>query len=297
MSSFDFVPLHTGVPPTGWLHSDWSPEPMVVLSSFALAALYILWTGPLNRRRPGSEERKTTGRQTASFLLGCLAYLIALSPPLDDWSDFYLLTAHMFQHMIIMFVVAPLFLVGIPAWVLQPLANNRFTNKIGWSLTRPIVAAIVSTFIVVVWHVPGTYDAALRHEPIHIAQHASFLIAALLAWWPVLGPLPAWPKIQSPPLQCLYLFLYSLPAGLVGAFITMSAPGFYDYYATVPRIFGIDLEMDQQLAGLMMWVGGSIIYLLWITYIFLSWAGREEAADREPRPGPPPGAPVGVEGA
>ena len=63
----------------------------------------------------------------------------------------------------------------------------------------------------------------------------------------------------------------------------MSATGFYPYYDNVPRIFGIDLEMDQQLAGLMMWVGGSMIYLLWITVIFLTWASREEAADREPR--------------
>lgn len=266
---------------------------MVVLSSFGLAALYILWTGPLNRRRPGSEDRQTSGKQTASFLLGCLAYLIALAPPLDDWSDFYLLSAHMLQHMIIMFVVAPLFLAGTPAWVLQPLANNRITNKIGWALTRPIVAGVLSTAIVAIWHFPGSYDLALKHEPVHIAQHGSFLIASLLAWWPVLGPMPAWPKIQSPPLQCLYLFLYSIPAGLIGAFIAMSEPGFYDYYVSVQRIFGIDLEMDQQLAGLMMWVGGSMIYLLWITYIFLTWAGKEEAADRAQTRQP---VPAGAEG-
>jgi cytochrome c oxidase assembly factor CtaG len=60
----------------------------------------------------------------------------------------------------------------------------------------------------------------------------------------------------------------------------------------VERIFGIDLETDQQLAGLMMWVGGSMIYLLWITVIFLTWASREEAADREPRRASATPAPV-----
>lgn len=295
MNDFHIQLLHTGVPPTGWLHSDWRPEPMVVLSAFALAALFVLWTGPLNRRRPGSENRPITGRQTAYFLSGCLVYLIALSPPLDDWSDFYLLTAHMFQHMLVILVVAPLLLAGTPAWVLQPLANNRIVNKVGWTLTRPLVAGVVSTIIIIVWHVPGAYDVALRHEPVHIMQHGWFLIGGLLAWWPVLGPLPAWPRIESPPVRCLYLFLYSLPASLVGVFITMSATGFYPYYDDVPRIFGISLEMDQQLAGLMMWVGGSMVYLLWITVIFLTWASREEAADREPRRAS--SAPAPVEGA
>jgi putative membrane protein len=296
MNNFSLSPLHSGVPPTGWLHSDWAPEPTVVLSAFALAAFYILWTGPLNRRRPGSEERQTTGKQMTCFLLGCLFYLIALSPPLDDWSDFYLLSAHMLQHEIIMFAVAPLLLVGTPAWLLQPLANNRYTNKIGWVLTRPVVAGVISTVLVVLWHLPQAYNAALRHEPIHIAQHGAFLVAGLLAWWPVLGPLPAWPKIESPPIQCLYLFLYNIPAGIIGAFITMSEPGFYDYYTNVRRIFGIDLAMDQELAGLMMWVGGSSIYLLWITWIFLSWAKKEEAADREQPPSSTPIAPAGIKG-
>ncbi len=215
MNDFCISLLHSGVPPTGWLHSDWSPEPMVVFSSFALAALFVLWTGPLSRRRPGSETRQTTGKQTTYFLLGCLAYLLALSPPLDDWSDFYLLTAHMFQHMIIMFVVAPLFLAGTPAWVLQPLANNRFTNKIGWALTRPIVAAIVSTFIVIVWHFPGSYDAALKHQPIHIAQHGSFLIrgAARVVAGPWATPSLAEDSVAARPVS---LSLSVFPSSRIG---------------------------------------------------------------------------------
>jgi len=100
----------------------------------------------------------------------------------------------------------------------------------------------------------------------------------MIAWWPVLGPLTAWPKL-SDPLQCLYLFLYSLPGGLVGAFITFGTPPMYEFYAQSPRIFGISLDMDQELAGLMMWVGGSSIYFLWITKIFLAWGAREDAAE------------------
>lgn len=292
MNRFFFSPLHTGVPPTGWLHSDWAPEPTIVLTAFGLAALFVLWTGPLNRRRPDFEQRPITGRQTTYFLLGCLLYLLALSPPLDDWSDFYLLSAHMFQHMVVMLAVAPLWLAGLPGWVLQPLANNRFTNIIGHTLTRPVVAGVLSAAMVLAWHVPNTYNLALQHEPIHIMQHGFFLVASLLFWWPVLGSLEAWPRIQSPPLRCAYIFLASMPLGITGAFITLAKPGFYSFYNNVPRIFGMSLETDQQVAGLMMWVGGSVIYVLWITVIFLTWASREEAADREPRTSQPVSVPA-----
>lgn len=279
MVSFYSLPLHGGAGGAdGWLYSDWAPEPTVILSAVVMAGVYLWLTG--SRAANSSPDRQPQGRQQTWFLLGVLSYLIALSPPLDDWADNYLLSAHMLQHMILMFVTAPLFLAGTPAWLLQPLANNRFTNKIGYFLTRAPVALVLSNAIVTIWHLPGPYDAALRVEPVHIAQHLSFLLAALLAWWPILSPLPAWPRL-IPPLQCLYLFLYSIPNGIVGAFITFAAPGLYHYYATAPRIRGISLETDQQLAGVMMWVGGGSIYLLWLTVIFFRWAaGQEEAENR-----------------
>ena len=264
--------------PTGWLNSSWMVDPTVVLAAFAMASGYVLYTGTFNARRPDASERPVGSKQRLAFLLGCLVFLVALGPPLDDWSDKYLLTAHMAQHMLLIFVVAPLWLYGIPGWMLQPLTNNSITNTAGCALTRPVAALIASNALIIFWHVPGVYDRALMWEPVHVVQHGAFLMAALIGWWPVLGSLPAWPKL-SEPLQCLYLFLYSLPAGLVGAFITFAAAPMYGFYADSPRIFGLSLEMDQQLAGLMMWVGGSSIYFLWVTIIFLGWGAREDAAE------------------
>ena len=274
-----FAVLHgTGGYPTGPLHSDWHPDPTVVLGVIALIAAYIAWTGPLNRRRPNAADRPVSPGQRIAFVLGSVAFLLALAPPLDDWADHYLLTAHMFQHIVIMFVVAPLWLIGTPAWLLAPVLSKRSVARIGYLLTRPMPAFLLANLIVTVWHLPEPYDAALRHEPLHIIQHLSFLGAALLAWWPVLGPWPAWPRL-APPLQCLYLFLQTIPGGIIGAFVTLAAPGVYGFYDNVPRLWGIDLATDQELAGLMMWVGTGLIYLLWITVIFFQWASREEAKD------------------
>jgi putative membrane protein len=284
-----FSLLHAGTfYPTGWLHSDWRPEPAVVLGIFALIAAYLWFTGPNNRTAGGETVNPVSGGQRVAFVAGSLVVLIALNPPLDDWSDYYLLSAHMAEHMLLIFLAVPLWLVGTPAWLLRRLVAPRIVNRVGSALTRPVMAFVVSNAIIAVWHVAPLYDAALRRQPVHVAEHLSFILAAVLAWWPVIGPLPEWPRL-SRPLRCLYLFLYSIPGGLVGAFITLAAPGLYAPYANAPRIWGMSLATDQQIAGLMMWVLASTIYLGVMTVIFFQWAAEEEANEQR---GPGPARPL-----
>jgi cytochrome c oxidase assembly factor CtaG len=148
---------------------------------------------------------------------------------------------------------------------------------------------MISNLIIVIWHMPFAYDAALRQEPVHIIEHMSFLLAAFLLWWPVLGKNPEWPSLAPLP-SCLYLFLQGIPGSIVGAFITFASPGLYAVYPDAPRIWGLSLATDQQLAGLLMWVLNGLIYLGWITIIFLRWAANEERNDRAPSANTP--APV-----
>ncbi len=277
-------PLHGGAGvPTGPLNSHWYLEPTIGLGIVGLIVAYLLWVGPLNRRRPGAAERPVTGSQIACFLGGCITLLVALGPPLDDWSDYYLLSAHMVQHLLLILLAPPLLLLGLPAWVLRPLLRWRLVARIGYFLTRAVPAFALSAAVTIVWHAPPFYDAALGSAPIHILEHQLFLASSLLAWWPVVGPLPEWPRLALP-LQCLYLFLHTLPGGVVGSIITMAAPGLYEHYRDAPR-WGMSLATDQEVAGLLMWVGVSTIYLLLITIIFFRWAAQEEAKEvRSPAP-------------
>jgi len=268
--------------PSGVLRSDWRPEPQIVLGVLALLAAYLTWTGPLNRRRPDAADRPVTTGQRVAFISGCVVILIALGPPLADWADYYLLSAHMFQHMVLIFVVAPLWLVGTPGWVLEPLTRMRGVAQVGKFITNPAISFLLGNMLIAVWHFPIMYDYALRYEIVHALQHGTFIPAALLAWWPILSPLPQWPRL-SRPLQCLYLFVQTIPGGLIGALITLASPGMYGYYDLAPRLWGIDLAADQEGAGLMMWVGGGLLYLGWITIIFFRWASDEEA--KEPKTG------------
>jgi len=279
-----FIPLHAGEPdPTGFLSSSWTIQPGVAIGLFALVAAYVLLAGPLNRRRPGWERRTVSPGQRAAFYGAVATLLVALGPPLEDWSEHYLLLAHMVQHLLLMLLAPALLLAGIPGWMLEPLARNPVANRIGYVLTRPLVAYALLSVTMVVWHLPRFYEAALFNDLLHLTEHAMFFGASLLAWWPVMGSLPQWPRI-SPILQCLYYFALTIPGAFVGAFLVFSQPGLYRPYDTAPRIFGIDLATDQQLAGLLMWVGEGVIYLALITVTFLRWAGDEERADRERPP-------------
>jgi putative membrane protein len=272
---FRFPLLHAGgVDPTGWLWSDWNIEPTVAIGLLVLVAGYLYLTRGENASRPSTRAQKT------AFVAGAVTLFVALGPPLDDWSDHYLLLAHMVQHLLLILLAAPLLLHGIPAWMLEPLTRNRVTNTIGYWLTRPVVAYAIANAVFVLWHVPLFYEMALRSQPVHVFEHMTMLGVALLAWWPTLGPLPQWPRLALP-LHSLYYFAMTLPGAAVGAFITFADPGLYAPYDTAERIFGIDLATDQQVGGLLMWVAVSVIYLLLITYSFFRWASREEAADAE----------------
>jgi putative membrane protein len=244
----------------------------IAIGLLALVAgyLFITRTSPFSPRK-------------ASFIAGAAVIFVALGPPLDDWSDHYLLLAHMVQHLLLIMLAAPLLLYGTPARLLEPLTRNRITNFVGYWLTRPVIAYAVANAVFVLWHVPMFYEMALRSQPVHVVEHAMLLGTALLAWWPILGPLPQWPRLALP-LHSLYFFAMTLPGSAVGAFITFADPGLYAPYDTAKRIFGIDLATDQQAAGLLMWVAVGTIYLLLITVSFFRWVSREEAADREATP-------------
>lgn len=282
--------FRAGLPPmhgdpwlmTGPWWTTWVLDATVAVGVFGLAAWYIWVTGPLNRNSPGSEERPISFGQRAAFLTGCFMLLVALGPPLEDWATL-LLSAHMIQHVLLTLVVPPLFLLGTPAWLLRPLLRWRWVERTGYLLTRPLVALFISGFTFVIWHIPEFYNAALIIEPLHVFQHITYLVTAIIGWWPILGMLPEWPRLHPLPM-CLYLFAQTLAGGIIGAFITVGEVPMYGFYATVPRAWGIDVASDQQFGGLIMWLGVNAFYLAMITIVFLTWATREEAKEHEPRP-------------
>jgi len=209
----------------------------------------------------------------SAFLSGLLSLWIAIGSPMSAFDDVSL-TAHMVQHLLLIAVVPPLLLLGtpsipllrgLPQWIVRsvvgPFLRWQPVKWLGHFLTHPAVCWVVATVALVGWHIPATFELALRSEAWHDVEHICFLSTSLLFWWPVVLPFPSggtWSRWSIP----VYLFLATLPGGALGAFLTFCDRVLYPSYATAPRLFDISPLEDQILAGALMWVFGTFVYTI-----------------------------------
>ncbi len=242
-----------------------------------LASVYLFGVGPLRRRQRWADC--VVPARVLAFLGGLAVVFFALNGPLHDLSDRYLFSAHMVQHLLLTLVVPPLLLAGTPAWLLRPILQGPGVTRTGRFLTRPLVAFAIYNVVFAAWHLPLLYDWAMRDHGLHIFQHLMFMATGLLLWWPVMSPLPELPRLP-PPAQMLYLFLAGLPMSLVAALITLSDELLYPFYAEAPRVWGLTPLDDQRAGGVIMWVPGTLVFLVAITIVFFRWARTEPELEK-----------------
>jgi cytochrome c oxidase assembly factor CtaG len=147
-------------------------------------------------------------------------------------------------------------------------------------LTRPAVAWWLFVANLWLWHQPAAYQAALESEPIHLVQHLLFFGTAVLFWWPVIGPAPMRSRLAYPS-RMLYVFVTWLPNSVLGAGITFAPSVLLPFYAARPRHFGLDPLVDQQLAGLTMWLPGDAIYAAAMMVLLLATLRQEDRRDAQ----------------
>jgi putative membrane protein len=179
-------------------------------------------------------------RRIMALTGGITALLLVVASPVAHL-DHHLLTAHMAQHLILMLVAAPLILVGARPSILPqpPLAICWFAG----------------TFAVIFWHIPAIFDLALQSNFWHGVEQASFFVAGILFWRPVIRS-SGW----SAPI---YLFLATLPCDALSAFLVFCGHVVYrPYLSGHTGMFGLSALDDQALAGAVMWVAVTFAYLM-----------------------------------
>ena len=208
-----------------------------------------------------------------SFSLGLFLIWMAVGSPLAALDE-RMLTVHMVQHLLLMTFAAPLILLGLPVMpflhglprqfaqeVVGPLFRWHPVRKFGRALGRPVFTWLAATAVLVVWHIPTIFTLALQSGAWHLFEQATFLVAGLLFWWPVVQP---WPNATTEPRWSilLYLFLATLPCDVLSAFLVFSERVAYPVYLSASRLSDISVLADQQCAGALMWTCITIVYLV-----------------------------------
>jgi len=208
--------------------------------------------------------------QLAAFIGGLTLVWVALASPLDHAAD-TMLSAHMVQHILLLTLAPALLLLSDPLLPLlrglprslrhiagAPIRWRPLRFVLHW-VTHPLVALILSSVVFWSWHSPPLYELALRVPAVHLAEHTSFFLAGLLFWYPVAQPWPSrprWPKWAMIP----YLLVADIENSLLAAVFTFSDRVLYPSYEL--QSGAAAALNDQVLAGVIMWVPMSLVYLV-----------------------------------
>ena len=260
-----------------WL--DWHLHADVVLLCATLIGAYLYAIKVLRPRL--SDAGRVRGTQVVLFLLGVFTIFVATGTPIHDLSEQYLLSMHMLQHLLLTLVAPPLLIAGVPGWLWQAMLGGRRVLPIAKVLLHPLVTFGVFNFLIVVTHLPFVVDYGLRHHLFHFVVHAALVGSALMMWWPVVGGMPALPRLTYP-YQMAYLFVQSLLPAVIASFITFSRTAAYEFYEQAPRVWGITAVEDQQIAGGIMKMSGTLILWSFIGVAFFRWYAKEEAEAKGP---------------
>jgi putative membrane protein len=251
------------------IFAEWSPPIFLTTTVILTAIVYVCGWFAIRRTRPALFPAWRLG----AFLLGLATVWISIGSPLDGFAD-ALLSAHMVEHLLLMSFVPPLLLLGypvvpllrgLPRWftvfLLGPLLRLEGLRRIGHFLTMPLVAWLAMNLIFLGWHVPAAYDFALEHEHWHEFEHICFLGSSILFWWPLIRP---WPTTAGS--LGWYVLPYLVMADIVNtalsAFLAFCGRPVYGYYLREPNPFHISPLADQELGAVIMWVVGSVVFLI-----------------------------------
>lgn len=246
----------------------WQAYPGVWLFIGVLAVGYVVMA-----RRAGVS--RIAGRRRAAFFGGLLVLWLALDWPIGALGAGYLASVHMAQFLMIALLAPPLMLLGVPDAVYARLGELRGAVAVLRVVTHPLVALAVFGIVVYWTHLPGVVDVLMVTQAGSFALDLAWLLGGLVFWWPVVAPVPERPRFPAA-LKMGYLFLATVINTLPYAFLTFGDLPFYGLYELAPPVSGITTRQDQQIAGLLMKMGGGLILWSAITILFFRWFQREE---------------------
>jgi cytochrome c oxidase assembly factor CtaG len=211
-------------------------------------------------------------------MTGIFILILATFSPLEFLGQYYLLSAHMTQHVLLLLVIPPLLLSGTNPEFIQKASRNSIFLKTGNIVFYPIIAWFFGVGSMWVFHIPNLVMAIHGSMFLMTLQMVFLLVAGLIFIWPVLTPLK-WKKLEPLP-GSVYLFLACVCCTILGILIVFAPAGMFNTQMSmqdplvldlIQQKWGITQEIDQQAGGLIMWVPTCIVYLTIILISLLRW--------------------------
>ncbi len=258
---------------------EWRFDPTAIVPLVLVAALYAWAVRRVDAAHPGNRH---PAHRTWLFMAGLVAIAVALTSPIEAYEGL-LFSVHMIQHMLLELVAAPLLLAGAPITLALRVSSPRvrhgllavLQSRVVHVISFPVIAWVLFAAVNWGWHFSTLYDEALENELLHYFQHATFLGAALLFWWPAIGADPS-PWRLPHPMRLFYLFLAMPQNSFLGVALLQTSTVLYPHYVTNGRTWGPSPLEDQHLGGVLMWVMGDMAFLAGMAVVVALWVRHEE---------------------
>jgi putative membrane protein len=261
----------------------WSFDPWVTTGLIAAVAVY-WWAW---RRVRQSNQPQPPTWYAVSYGGGVATLAFSLLGPLETYNE-QIFTLHMTQHLVILQISAPLLLLGRPVQLILRALPRRTTKRtIGYLFGNPMprrtvlaITAPITVFLLFngnmgFWHFPGFYESALRDDWVHHLQHILFAGTAMLYWWVIIDPVPRHHRLRE--IWAMgSVFLSMMIGSIIGAVITLSESILYPFYLEAAHPWGWSPLLDQQIGGVIMWVGSGLLYFVVLFILALQLIQEDE---------------------
>ena len=254
----------------------WPFDPVTILFLLAAGSVY------------GAGLRRVAGRGqphprsfAIAFYAGLASLALVLGSPLETYADVSF-GVHMAQHLLLTLLAPPLLALGAPVTLAlrasKPELARRLTralrSRIAAALSNPVVGWALFVGVAYSVHLSRLFDTALRNDSVHASEHAVWLGAALLFWWPIVGRDPS-PHPMSYPARLLSLFLVMPAMSFLALTIYSARRPLNQAYASLPAPWGPNALTDQHGAAVMMWLVGNLALV-----VAAAWKRDEDARQR-----------------
>jgi len=261
--------------------TSWTLNPLAIVPIVVAAWLYGL--GLRRAARAGTPHPR---RSAVAFFAGLAVVALALASPIDAYAEASF-SVHMTQHLLLTLLAPPLLALGAPITLAlratrpatAKLLSRLLRSNLAVVLSNPVVGWVLFVGVAFAIHLTSLFDLALRSARVHALEHALWLGAALVYWWPIVGRDPSAHPV-SYPVRLLSLFL-AMPAMSFLALAIYSATGpLYEEYASLPAPWGPSALANQRAGATMMWLVGNLSLVVGMLVVAAAWKREEDARQR-----------------